>query len=76
MRVDNDAVNVRWEVICEDEDQTKPNVVSSSGTVKAKRENVNDTSQSVDVGKLSSLINIFLEDPYIINILIDYLLQS
>lgn len=51
LRVDNDAVNVKWEVICEDEDQTKPNIVSSSGTVLPKRENMLDTSQSVDVGK-------------------------
>lgn len=42
-------------MICEDEDQSKPNIVSSSGTVKGKRENMNDTSQSVDVGKLQKL---------------------
>ncbi|XP_020290868.1 transcription initiation factor TFIID subunit 7 [Pseudomyrmex gracilis] len=41
LQVDNDAVNVKWEVICEDEDQTKPSKVSSSGTVKTKRENIN-----------------------------------
>ncbi|XP_046743934.1 transcription initiation factor TFIID subunit 7 [Diprion similis] len=52
LRVDNDAVNVKWEVICEDEDQTKPNKVSSSGTVKTKRENIDgSTSQSVDVAE-------------------------
>ncbi|XP_003427554.1 transcription initiation factor TFIID subunit 7 [Nasonia vitripennis] len=49
LRNDNEAANVRWEVICEDEDQTKPNIVSSSGTVQTKREN--DTSQSVDVAE-------------------------
>lgn len=53
LRVDNDAVNVKWEVICEDEDQSKPSKVSSSGTVKTKRESINgNTSQSFDVGKL------------------------
>ncbi|XP_014204688.1 transcription initiation factor TFIID subunit 7 [Copidosoma floridanum] len=51
LRIDNDAVNVRWEVICEDEDQTKPNIVSSSGTVEVKSENHNDVSQSVDVAE-------------------------
>ncbi|KAH0949676.1 hypothetical protein HN011_010447 [Eciton burchellii] len=52
LRVDNDAVNVKWEVICEDEDQSKPNKVSSSGTVKTKRENINgNTSQSLDVAE-------------------------
>ncbi|KAJ8670654.1 hypothetical protein QAD02_001913 [Eretmocerus hayati] len=51
LRVDNEAVNVKWEVICEDEDQTKPNIVSSSGTVLPKREHINDTSQSVDVAE-------------------------
>lgn len=52
LRVDNDAVNVKWEVICEDEDQTKPSKVSSSGTVKTKRENINgNTSQSLDVAE-------------------------
>ncbi|OXU19785.1 hypothetical protein TSAR_003740 [Trichomalopsis sarcophagae] len=54
LRNDNEAANVRWEVICEDEDQTKPNIVSSSGTVQTKREN--DTSQSVDVGKSAKII--------------------
>ncbi|OAD60162.1 Transcription initiation factor TFIID subunit 7 [Eufriesea mexicana] len=50
LRVDNDAVNVKWEVICEDEDQSKPIKVSSSGTVKTKRESINgNTSQSLDV---------------------------
>ena len=53
LRVDNEAVNVKWEVICEDEDQTKPNKISSSGIVKGKRDNIDgNTSQSVDVGKL------------------------
>lgn len=53
LRVDNDAVNVKWEVICEDEDGTKPNKISNSGTVKGKRDNVNgNSSQSVDVGEL------------------------
>lgn len=58
LRVDNDAVNVKWEVICEDEDQSKPSKVSSSGTVKTKRESINgNTSQSLDVGeKCSSLL--------------------
>ncbi|XP_012254497.1 transcription initiation factor TFIID subunit 7 [Athalia rosae] len=52
LRVDNEAVNVKWEVICEDDDQTKPNKVSSSGTVKTKRENIDgSTSQSVDVAE-------------------------
>lgn len=52
LRVDNEAVNVKWEVICEDEDQSKPSKVSSSGTVKTKREGLNgNTSQSLDVGK-------------------------
>lgn len=52
LRVDNDAVNVKWEVICEDEDQTKPSKVSSSGTVKTKKENINgNTSQSLDVAE-------------------------
>ncbi|XP_015598095.1 transcription initiation factor TFIID subunit 7 [Cephus cinctus] len=52
LRVDNDAVNVKWEVICEDEDQTKPNKISSSGIVKTKRENIDgSTSQSVDVAE-------------------------
>lgn len=52
LRVDNDAVNVKWEVICEDEDQTKPSKVSSSGTVKTKRENIDgSTSQSLDVAE-------------------------
>jgi len=62
LRVDNDAVNVKWEVICEDDDQSKPNKVSSSGTVKTKRENINgNTSQSLDVGKkCSTYLFIFL----------------
>lgn len=52
LRVDNEAVNVKWEVICEDEDQTKPSKVSSSGTVKTKRESINgNTSQSLDVAE-------------------------
>ncbi|KAG7209049.1 hypothetical protein KM043_015208 [Ampulex compressa] len=52
LRVDNDAVNVKWEVICEDEDQSKPSKVSSSGTVKTKRDNINgNTSQSLDVAE-------------------------
>lgn len=52
LRVDNDAVNVKWEVICEDEDQSKPSKVSSSGTVKTKRESINgNTSQSFDVAE-------------------------
>ncbi|XP_043254100.1 transcription initiation factor TFIID subunit 7 [Colletes gigas] len=52
LRVDNDAVNVKWEVICEDEDQSKPSKVSSSGTVKTKRESINgNTSQSLDVAE-------------------------
>lgn len=52
LRVDNDAVNVKWEVICEDEDTSKPSKVSSSGTVKTKRESMNgNTSQSLDVGE-------------------------
>ncbi|XP_072765127.1 transcription initiation factor TFIID subunit 7 [Anoplolepis gracilipes] len=52
LREDNDAVNVKWEVICEDEDQSKPSKVSSSGTVKSKRENINgNTSQSLDVAE-------------------------
>lgn len=52
LRVDNEAVNVKWEVICEDEDQTKPTKISSSGIVKGKRDNIDgNTSQSVDVGK-------------------------
>ncbi|XP_034950790.1 transcription initiation factor TFIID subunit 7 [Chelonus insularis] len=50
LRVDNDAVNVKWEVICEDEDSTKPNKISNSGTVKGKRE-TNDSSQNVDVAE-------------------------
>ncbi|KAG5333831.1 TAF7 factor, partial [Acromyrmex heyeri] len=51
LRVDNDAVNVKWEVICEDEDTSKPSKVSSSGTVKTKRDSINgNTSQSLDVG--------------------------
>lgn len=52
LRVDNEAINVKWEVICEDEDVSKPNIVSSSGTVKSKMEPLNETSQSVDVGEL------------------------
>ncbi|XP_014479217.1 PREDICTED: transcription initiation factor TFIID subunit 7 [Dinoponera quadriceps] len=52
LRVDNEAVNVKWEVICEDEDQTKPSKVSSSGTVKTKRDSINgNTSQSLDVAE-------------------------
>ncbi|CAD1481208.1 unnamed protein product, partial [Heterotrigona itama] len=52
LRVDNDAVSVKWEVICEDEDQSKPSKVSSSGTVKTKRESINgNTSQSFDVAE-------------------------
>lgn len=52
LRGDNDAVNVRWEVICEDEDTSKPNKISNSGTVKGKRDNVNgNSSHSVDVGE-------------------------
>ncbi|XP_054008972.1 transcription initiation factor TFIID subunit 7 [Hylaeus anthracinus] len=52
LRVDNDAVNVKWEVICEDKDQSKPSKVSSSGTVKTKRESINgNTSQSLDVAE-------------------------
>ncbi|XP_017886103.1 transcription initiation factor TFIID subunit 7 [Ceratina calcarata] len=52
LRVDNDAVNVKWEVICEDEDQSKPSKVSSSGMVKTKRESINgNTSQSLDVAE-------------------------
>lgn len=52
LREDYDAVNVKWEVICEDEDQSKPSKISSSGTVKTKRENIDgNTSQSLDVGK-------------------------
>lgn len=54
LRVDNDAVNVKWEVICEDEDVTKPNKISNSGTVKGKRDASNGlSSQSVDVGELN-----------------------
>ncbi|XP_066597789.1 transcription initiation factor TFIID subunit 7 isoform X2 [Prorops nasuta] len=44
LRGDNDAVNVKWEVICEDEDQTKPSKVSSSGIVKNKREIINNSA--------------------------------
>ncbi|XP_033207525.1 transcription initiation factor TFIID subunit 7 isoform X2 [Belonocnema kinseyi] len=52
LRVDNEAVNVKWEVICEDEDQTKPTKISSSGTVKGKRDNIDgNISQSVDVAE-------------------------
>ncbi|XP_011872876.1 PREDICTED: transcription initiation factor TFIID subunit 7 [Vollenhovia emeryi] len=52
LRVDNDAVNVKWEVICEDEDTSKPSKVSSSGTVKTKRDSMNgNTSQSLDVAE-------------------------
>lgn len=52
LRVDNDAVNVKWEVICEDEDQSKPSKVSSSGTVKSRRDNIgSNTSQSLDVAE-------------------------
>ncbi|EGI57886.1 PREDICTED: transcription initiation factor TFIID subunit 7 isoform X1 [Acromyrmex echinatior] len=52
LRVDNDAVNVKWEVICEDEDTSKPSKVSSSGTVKTKRDSINgNTSQSLDVAE-------------------------
>lgn len=50
LRVDNDAVEVKWEVICEDEDSTKTNKISNSGTVKGKRD-ANGSSQNVDVGK-------------------------
>lgn len=51
LRIDNEAVKVTWEVICEDEDQ-KPNVVSASGSIKPKRENTNsNNSQSVDVAE-------------------------
>ncbi|XP_063974870.1 transcription initiation factor TFIID subunit 7 [Diachasmimorpha longicaudata] len=52
LRVDNDAVSVKWEVICEDEDTTKPNKISNSGTVKGKRDNAHgNSSQSVDVAE-------------------------
>ncbi|XP_018398249.1 PREDICTED: transcription initiation factor TFIID subunit 7 isoform X2 [Cyphomyrmex costatus] len=51
LRVDNDAVNVKWEVICEDEDTSKPSKVSSSGTVKTKREINGNMSQSLDVAE-------------------------
>ncbi|XP_015180105.1 PREDICTED: transcription initiation factor TFIID subunit 7 isoform X5 [Polistes dominula] len=52
LRVDNEAVNVKWEVICEDEDQSKPSKVSSSGTVKSRRDNNNgNTTQSLDVAE-------------------------
>ncbi|XP_043286458.1 transcription initiation factor TFIID subunit 7 [Venturia canescens] len=52
LRVDNDAVNVKWEVICEDEDNSKPNKVSNSGVVKGKRDVIhNSASQSVDVAE-------------------------
>ncbi|XP_057326267.1 transcription initiation factor TFIID subunit 7 [Microplitis mediator] len=50
LRVDNDAANVKWEVICEDEDSTKPNKISNSGTVKGKRD-ANGSSQNVDVAE-------------------------
>ncbi|XP_043473300.1 transcription initiation factor TFIID subunit 7 [Leptopilina heterotoma] len=52
LRVDNEAVNVKWEVICEDEDQSKPSKVSSSGTVKSKRDSADENiSQSVDIAE-------------------------
>lgn len=63
LRVDNDAVNVRWEVLCEDEDQNKPNIVTSSGTVVGKRENLNEGSQSVDVGKCCKKYNLIFSLP-------------
>ncbi|CAG5108716.1 Similar to Taf7: Transcription initiation factor TFIID subunit 7 (Drosophila melanogaster) [Cotesia congregata] len=50
LRVDNDAVDVKWEVICEDEDSTKPNKISNSGTVKGKRD-ASGSSQNVDVAE-------------------------
>lgn len=51
LRVDNEAVNVKWEVISEDDEQ-KSTKVSSSGTVKTKRDSINgNTSQSLDVGE-------------------------
>jgi len=56
LRHDNEAVSVKWEVICEDEDQTKPNIVTSSGTVVGKSENLNEGSQSVDVGKHNIIV--------------------
>lgn len=53
LRVDNEAVNVEWEVVCEDEDPTKSNKVSISGILKGKRDGANgSSSQSVDVGEL------------------------
>ncbi|KAL7294592.1 hypothetical protein TKK_0011899 [Trichogramma kaykai] len=51
LKNDLEAVDVKWEVLCEDEDQTKPNLVSSSELVEPKIENVNDASQSVDVAE-------------------------
>ncbi|KAK0084994.1 hypothetical protein PV325_005991 [Microctonus aethiopoides] len=52
LRVDNEAVNVEWEVVCEDEDPTKSNKVSISGILKGKRDGANgSSSQSVDVAE-------------------------
>lgn len=52
LKVDNEAVNVKWEVICEDEDLSKPSKVSSSGTVKSKRDSADENmSQNVDIGE-------------------------
>lgn len=64
LRHDNHAVNVKWEVFCEDDDQTKTNKISS-GTVKSKRENNDSSSMNVDVGeyiyyKLKKKLSIFL----------------
>lgn len=52
LKVDNEAVNVKWEVICEDEDLSKPSKVSSSGTVKSKRDSADENmSQNVDIAE-------------------------
>ena len=79
LRGDNDAINVKWEVICEDDDNSKPNKVSNSGVVKAKRDVIHSSaSQSVDVGKLQvaralvTILFIFivtLKMSYVINII-------
>lgn len=53
LRVDNEAVKVTYEVICEDEDSSKPSKVSSSGTVKDEKDDANDvhagTSSNMDL---------------------------
>lgn len=52
LRVDNDAIKVKWEVICDDEDTTKTNkVITNSGTVKGLDSNNGNSIENVDIAE-------------------------